>query len=521
MTTKRRLQQQRKRCCWPFFLQLPKRMIRIVLRGNGTGSKGSTKAVLAGVVSTIATTVALVAYGRLFFAAFSRGAVDSHPSESALIAMGAAARNDGQRQQRQQHHHHHHHGGNHRNRDGGGENGAPASSTFVTNPSPQNSFGCCLMIMDDNHFLVEWIAYHWYTLPLRHMVVLIDEKSRTSPASIFERWTSKGPAAPGSSGLMDDILVVNWTYPDAYSETPERQVHTAHANPENRKIIGTQLKFYEDCMKWYKASGWEGWVAFTDTDEYLSVRMQQRPEAATSTAADGSSNAGTDGTAPVIPDASISEHGSVMRTLNVMTGLSKNDDGTASGKRRLEHEHCVSAPRYAICMDYETPRSSSSSDQFVPEPLLPMEFVTTRWLFASNRARPPKNLVNVGAISRGYFDQLDLLEQGGRPHYVAPGLCEHRMLKNAAESPFRIYHYPGSKEQRMFRHDPRGQFGNRSGGSTPEVCDESEMRFAGDLRPWLTGFVNAVGIDEAKRLLEGAGRVGPWPAYNTEEKSLT
>lgn len=31
----------------------------------------------------------------------------------------------------------------------------------------------CMLIMDDNHWLVEWLAYHWTTLNLRNMIIAI------------------------------------------------------------------------------------------------------------------------------------------------------------------------------------------------------------------------------------------------------------------------------------------------------------------------------------------------------------
>jgi hypothetical protein len=50
------------------------------------------------------------------------------------------------------------------------------------------SFSACLLIMDDNHRLSEWIAYHYFAMPLRHLVVTVDPRSRTSPVKILDRW---------------------------------------------------------------------------------------------------------------------------------------------------------------------------------------------------------------------------------------------------------------------------------------------------------------------------------------------
>ena len=42
--------------------------------------------------------------------------------------------------------------------------------------------------MDDNHRLEEWLAYHYYIMKLRYVVINIDPFSRTSPQAIVDRW---------------------------------------------------------------------------------------------------------------------------------------------------------------------------------------------------------------------------------------------------------------------------------------------------------------------------------------------
>ena len=74
----------------------------------------------------------------------------------------------------------------------------------------EDSFGICLMIMDDNHFLVEWLAYNWFALPLRHLIVMVDPMSRTSPVPILDRWKT--------GSYFDTLQVVNWTYPGAITK---------------------------------------------------------------------------------------------------------------------------------------------------------------------------------------------------------------------------------------------------------------------------------------------------------------
>jgi hypothetical protein len=50
------------------------------------------------------------------------------------------------------------------------------------------TFSACLLIKDDNAILSEWIAYHYHTVNLRHLVVAVDPSSTELPASILNRW---------------------------------------------------------------------------------------------------------------------------------------------------------------------------------------------------------------------------------------------------------------------------------------------------------------------------------------------
>ena len=46
----------------------------------------------------------------------------------------------------------------------------------------------CLLVNDENPRLPEWLAYHYQTLPLRHLTVAVDPASRSSPSEILGRW---------------------------------------------------------------------------------------------------------------------------------------------------------------------------------------------------------------------------------------------------------------------------------------------------------------------------------------------
>jgi hypothetical protein len=54
--------------------------------------------------------------------------------------------------------------------------------------SPNSTFSACLLIKDDNEILPEWIAYHYHTINLRHLIVAVDPLSTESPTAILANW---------------------------------------------------------------------------------------------------------------------------------------------------------------------------------------------------------------------------------------------------------------------------------------------------------------------------------------------
>jgi hypothetical protein len=63
-----------------------------------------------------------------------------------------------------------------------------SASAPPTIPIIREGMGACLLVKDDNHLLVEWLAYHYISLPLVHLVVAVDPESVTSPLPVLQRW---------------------------------------------------------------------------------------------------------------------------------------------------------------------------------------------------------------------------------------------------------------------------------------------------------------------------------------------
>jgi hypothetical protein len=119
-----------------------------------------------------------------------------------------------------------------------------------------NSVSACLMFMDDNHLLVEWLAYHYFVMPLRHVVVAPDPLSRTSPMEVLERWKPYMTIE-----VWNDTLNLDTT-----------NTLKGHLDLEQR-----QTQFYSDCGLYLRARN-RTWTMFTDVDEYWAIHEHVVPD---------------------------------------------------------------------------------------------------------------------------------------------------------------------------------------------------------------------------------------------------
>jgi hypothetical protein len=109
----------------------------------------------------------------------------------------------------------------------------------------------CLLIMDDNHWLVEFLAYHYFTLNLREIIVTTDPRSRTSPESVLDRW-------------KDRINITVWNDTNVMGGK-EKSVLRAHRSRQNN--------FFRLCQREFHARN-HSWTITLDTDERVFINPQ-------------------------------------------------------------------------------------------------------------------------------------------------------------------------------------------------------------------------------------------------------
>ena len=409
-----------------------------------------------------------------------------------------------------------------------------SGSSSSSSSSMPLEFSACLLIMDDNHWLVEWIAYHYHMMPLRNLVVLPDPSSKTSPKPILDRW----------KGRMDIEL---WN--DAYIGHA-KGLNDTDGDAHNWR----QSRLYQTCLKHFKSKG-KSWVMLTDTDEFLDMYIPEYHQV-----------------------VSIPQNIKQLETMNVTFGLPNTaflKPGFFADYLRHEHETkkvvmndptakppvCINLARYTVpakdidskdwsqaqtmllqsqegktkktkvhhYFHHQNAEPKSSFDPLTYYPTKgnsvvdPQHMLTTRFLYY----RPgvlqyllPKVIIDVSAMEWTDFPSEPPLAPTAQ-HQVIPKHCiEPKVFqKITARSLLRhvhgnqerprliLRHYTGTQEQFNFREDHRNY---RKAASTDKRWNsevEAARLFDLSVVPWVKGFIDRVGAKEAKRLLKGVGNV--------------
>eukprot|EP00536_Pseudo-nitzschia_multiseries_P012949 jgi/Psemu1/327032/estExt_fgenesh1_pg.C_5240001 len=137
------------------------------------------------------------------------------------------------------------------------------------------------MWMDDNFRLEEWLAYHYYTMKLRYVVVNIDPWSKTSPDVILDRWRD-----PDKNLNMTIVVTNDREYMGLFNRskrTIDKLRKEFEADPESQQKLTDygfaqtkyhrrrQPLFYRYCaMHLVKQN--RSWTSFHDTDEFVTFR---------------------------------------------------------------------------------------------------------------------------------------------------------------------------------------------------------------------------------------------------------
>lgn len=329
----------------------------------------------------------------------------------------------------------------------------------------EESFSACLITMDDNHFLIEWLAYHFHVLPLRRLIVAVDPRSKYSPSSIFERYRKYG--------LME---ITEWSDPDFIDV-----VQNSDTGDLTKQFLRRQVVFYSKCMQQLLKEG-NSWTLLIDTDEYL---VANRLSAPTFRVAD-----------------------------NARSTIYKMVAGVqAANLSKMTSSPCIVLPR----LRFGTRESNISEVRsMVPDYFNASDFSTLRWRFRAmtgfgNRFNKhnghPKGMVDLRRVQNWMidFNSTTSVHSLIDVHRPVKAVCdENNHYTHPRNASFVIHHYPGTLEQWIFRNDARDWTRNKE--AYKELAKRGK-KVDDSIRPWLEDFVSRRGRIRASFLLNGVGKL--------------
>ena len=356
-----------------------------------------------------------------------------------------------------------------------------SSSILSSGEIDETEFAACLLVMDDNHFLIEWLAYHYHVLPLRHLIIAVDPRSQTTPKPILDRWKKlEGGNAPMNVEL--------WSDPDfmTFDEKQQAEDHVAkqfkiHQQPNLVVHRARQRLFYYKCMKRFKEQK-RHWVALIDSDEFLHI------------------NYPTTASHNITSVPPITKAGSVASLVRQLRKQRPYDNRTSTPCIQIPRQRYGTMESPLSDIQKGVPTYTTESHSLLVNA---SALQTLRW---RHHASPDNYQINrisktIIDVSRVEWDDLQPVVSIHRP---IRSLCGQRRLHiRSPDQFFLINHYLGTWEQYSYRQDSRtGKERSREMFAQAQKLDEG---CDDEVRPWLQGFVQEVGINEAKRLLEGVG----------------
>jgi hypothetical protein len=324
------------------------------------------------------------------------------------------------------------------------------NSTNISNDTQDESFSSCLLVMDENFRLYEWLSYHYHVLPLRYVVIAVDPRSHLSPEPVLDLFRREL-----------NMTIITWTDDDYVSWTTTLPINASSYQLAER-YLERQRRFIESCIQHMQLQG-KKWTALWDVDEYISINGYDRVFGNVTLPSD------------------LSESGVILKVL-----------------QQVEHKICFSMIRIHV----GTKESTVLNQTAIPN-LQPERLDTLRYLYKNHHGgrKVGNGLGKVFLNVQNVTFPINVPS----PHRPVRHLCPAAPGNKESEyGPFYILHYIGSWEAYNFRSQDARIGTYRTWGIWQERSNRS-VTWMPKSEKWLEGFVQDVGIDRAWKLLRHAG----------------
>ena len=429
--------------------------------------------------------------------------------------------------------------------------------------STTDSFSACILWMDDNHRLIEWIAYHYYTLKLRYLVVAVDSNSKTTPDEILQRWNGTTHRHnTNNTDIPQRMMILKWTdkdyMPDSVRSDHQRTNNSNSSSLSHSKIqvLGSrkteqykerQRWFYKKCTRHLQKRN-RTWTAFVDVDEYITFRSSlfarkrlspnrelrndvyqnearkkmERPGIIFETLQEMGKNRNKNrnnatisssvGSPPSTGVAANTDTDTDIDAVdeNVLSCIIVNrrqvvakEDKEEEVQQQNEDSNNTNNSTISLSLPSYISNNTGNNDN--------IQLDTFRYNYLSPGGNgQPKSIINVGLKGPRNFNGA------WQPHFLMSELCRReektrsRRAKHAVtDTNLEILHYLGSWQSYSYRdNDARKGSHIKNRQVWIETSDKTNGEKSSVIHPWLHGFTKLVGGEEnAKYLLKDAGYI--------------
>jgi hypothetical protein len=319
------------------------------------------------------------------------------------------------------------------------------SSMDSLNFDGASSFSSCLFVPEEGLAkLPEWLAYHYYTMNLRYLLIYLPDQAATdhlATTKLLQKWK-----------LM--MKVVSWTTAtlDAKTATVNATRLADQDHAASLLVRRREASFYHHCAIHMQNNN-RGLVSFQRVNEYAAINQ----EAITNT------------------PSLITKPGSVLRLLQY------------ARSRNLADSTCVTT--------YNTQFSTVGSKvqdikAATPESLQGHDLDTLRWQWQQKSKKPQlgKAIINVAAISDLEATSKERVDYTFAPH------CPRTLSRSHAVIQMHVYPL-SSVHAAPSLSDP----------SDSIVAKQHRLIRNTEVTPWVGAFVNYIGAETAALLLENVG----------------
>mmetsp|Transcript_3619 Transcript_3619/g.5637 ORF Transcript_3619/g.5637 Transcript_3619/m.5637 type:complete len:520 (-) Transcript_3619:83-1642(-) len=341
------------------------------------------------------------------------------------------------------------------------------------------TFSACLLFMDDHNRLSEWIAYHYFALPLGYLIIAVDPASN---------------APPQIDGYWRKVMKIEiWNDKDFFP-IPGSIKRRKKDGPKQllEKHRMRQREFYKACGKRLQDKG-RTLTSFIDTDEYVTVSDHFQANFSTTI---------------------VHKPGFVWNLIQTY----RQEHRQAQKQHENKNTSLSWVPTYYSNTCFHLPRTlytaveSTAAERIhsLPEWIDALQFMTFRhrYRLTPYEDRGPSKGFNGLAkviVDVSNLTDDDFVQQSTTHAPFKPSCLRTSPNKLYGSTPLGIHHYLGSWESYSREKDPRKDMKDSSKKKWERFAYGKAGGADDEIRPWIHGFLNLVGTEKAQYLLRNAG----------------